>query len=174
MIGRQNNKSWAVEVSLYLRYYPDWLIAKVDDRTPKLQQRHHVVQPRPFNCLCDSIYLNGLEGRGQPHPQQHHPVPQGPPFSKQVLTGHRKSTDKTTGSARPKCTQLLHGHTRAHLISCVGRATPPPHHDNHFTPLIPSAVKSATPTHTPADVNGQVGVKCMVAVYKHTRDTLGV
>ena len=35
--------------------------------------------------------------------------------------------------------QLFHhtAHTRAHLISCVGGATPPPHNHTHFTPSLP-------------------------------------
>ena len=53
------------------------------------------VQPRPFDYLCPrgvaakagSVHLMfskdrklGRKGGTRPHPQQHHPVPQGPPF----------------------------------------------------------------------------------------------
>ena len=56
------------------------------------------------------------KGGARPRPKQHHPVPQGPPFSIKcrLATGcppeaHNQSQLKHTASSRPKHTQTLQG-----------------------------------------------------------------
>ena len=94
----------------------------------------------------------GRKGGARPHSQQHHPrsCASRTPFLNQVLAGHRKSTGspqaipqkphsfhKAKMHAIPS--RLFHhtAHTRAHLISCMGGATPPPHNYTHFLPRPP-------------------------------------
>ena len=109
----------------------------------------------------------GRKGGDRPHPQQHHPVPQGPPVLNQVLTGHRKSTGSPQAipqkphrfhkdKMRTTLSRLFHHttHTRAHLISCVGGATTPPHNHTHFTPLLPFLWPYSPHNHT--------GVVCLI------------
>ena len=81
------------------------------------------------------------KGGARPRPKQHHPVPQGPPFSIKcrLATGcppeahnqsqlkHSFSRPKHTNTARPFCHTA---HTRAHLISCVGGVIT--RHRNHI------------------------------------------
>ena len=75
-----------------------------------------------------------------------------------MLTGHQKSIGSLQTipqkPTRPKYTHsssrlFCHtAHTRAHLISCVGREIPPPHIHTHFTctffavPLDPQSAQS--------------------------------
>ena len=85
------------------------------------------MQPRPFNCLCPrgvaaragSVHLMfsmgrklGRKGGARPHPHQHHPVPQGPPFSihHTLATGsppevQKESHKKRAALTTPKRTQ---------------------------------------------------------------------
>ena len=82
------------------------------------------------------------KGGARPRPKQHHPVPQGPPFSIKcrLATGcppeaNNQSQLKHRASSRPKHTNTWRpfchtAHTRAHLISCVGGATT--RHRNHI------------------------------------------
>ena len=121
------------------------------------------VQPRPFDYLCPrgvaakvrSVHLMfskdwklGRKGGTRPHPQQHHTS--RTPILNEVLTGQRKSSGSSqTIPQKPHSfhkakmhttpSQLFHhtAHTSAHLISCVGGATTPPHNHTHFTPLLP-------------------------------------
>jgi hypothetical protein len=109
----------------------------------------YVVCPRPFHCICHrgvatiagSVHLKisnlGRKGEAWPHPKQHYPVPQGPPFSSIDWPPecHRQSHLNHTASSRPKHTtasrQCCHtARTSAHLISFGDRATPP--HSNHI------------------------------------------
>ena len=57
----------------------------------------------------------GRKGGARPHSQQHHPVPQGPPFSIRcwLATGsppeaHKQSHKNHTAFTKPKCTQFHH------------------------------------------------------------------
>ena len=96
----------------------------------------------------------GRKGGARPRPQQHHPVPRGCtlPTRCQLTTGSPQiipqkphsfhMAEMHTTPPRPFC------HTakaRAHLISCVGGANPPPHnHTNHTPSLRPCSA----PNHT--------------------------
>ena len=91
------------------------------------------------------------KGGARPRPKQHHPVPQGQPFSIKcrLATGcppeaHNQSQLKHsflkakthTNTSRPFCHTA---HTRAHLISCVGGVTT--RHRNHIR-FKPSSAKA--------------------------------
>ena len=114
-------------------------------------------KPCPFNYLCHSgvaakagsihLIFSRPEGGAWPHQQQHHPwsCTSRTPISNQVLTwlatgtpleAHKQSHKNHTASTRPPKHKLFHGWCRAHLISCVGGATPL-HNHTHFTPLLP-------------------------------------
>ena len=91
----------------------------------------HVVWPRPFNWLsfrgvaarAGSVHLMlsmdrkpSQKGGSRLRPQQHHPAPQGLPFTIKcsLATGcppeaHNQSQLKHPASSRPKCTQILQG-----------------------------------------------------------------
>ena len=100
--------------------------------------------------MCSFNILQGPEAIGQkggarPHSQQHHPVPQGLPFSIRcwLATGSPQAVPQKPHSFHKAKmhtipSRLFHhtGHTRAHLISCVGGAIPPPHNYTHFTPSL--------------------------------------
>ena len=90
------------------------------------------------------------EGRGQTTPTTTPSCASRTPLLNEVLTGHRKSS----GSPQtiPQKPHSFHKakmhttpsrpfhhttHTSAHLISCVGGATTPPHNYTHFTPSLP-------------------------------------
>jgi hypothetical protein len=75
----------------------------------------YVVWPRPFNCrdvaaIAGRVHLMisdlGRKGGAWPHTKQHHPVPQGPPFSSIDWPPelHRQSHLNHTASSRPKHT----------------------------------------------------------------------
>ena len=76
----------------------------------------------------------GQKGGDRTHPQQHHPVPQGGPFSKKFdrpPEAHRKSTNNANSTAQPGTMILMTFHhtpnTTTKLTSCVRGANPPPH-----------------------------------------------
>jgi hypothetical protein len=79
--------------------------------------------------IAGSVHLMisnlGRKGGAWPHPKQHHPVPQGPPFSSIDWPPevHRQSHLNHTASSRPKHTKLLH----------VRAATPPAKELTTFT-----------------------------------------
>jgi hypothetical protein len=100
-----------------------------------------------FNCIChrgvaaiagrDHLVISnniGWKGGSWPHPKQHHPALQGPPFSSIYWPPelHRQShlNYTCTASSMPKYTNVSRpccytAPTRAHLISFGGGATPP-------------------------------------------------
>ena len=104
--------------------------ANFDQNHIKVISEVQAFQPRPFNKLnhwsvavkAGSVHLIlskdrklGWKGGDRPHPQQHHPVPQGPSFSIKCLLAtrsppdaHKQSHKNHTASTKPKCTQLLH------------------------------------------------------------------
>jgi hypothetical protein len=96
----------------------------------------------------------GRKGGGWPHPKQHHPVPQGPPFSSinRPPEVHRQSHLNHTASSRLKYTTASRpcchtARTRAHLIS-FGRGATPPHCNHiHFTPSSPPVRPYSTGVH---------------------------
>ena len=115
----------------------------------------------------------GRKGGARPHLQQHHPVPQGPPFSircwlatgsPQAISQKPHSFHKAKMHTIPS--RLFHHttHTRAHLISCVGGATPPPHNYTHFTPSLPFLRPYSPYNHT--------GVVCLINCRGLTFDLL--
>ena len=115
----------------------------------------------------------GRKGGARPHSQQHHPVPQGPPFSircwldtgsPQAIPQKPHSFHKAKMHTIPS--RLFHhtAHTRAHLISCVGGATPSPHNYTHFTPSLPFLRPYSPYNHT--------GVVCLINCHGLTFDLL--
>ena len=116
----------------------------------------------------------GWKERAMPHPQQHHPVPQGHPFSTKcwLATGsppeaQKQSHKNHTAFTGPKCTlQTFHhsAHTRAHLTSCVGGTTPPTSTSHlcslsscntfHTIPVVCSALTAMVSPFTPCHAHG--------------------
>ena len=111
----------------------------------KVISKVHVVWPHPFNCPClrsvaaraGSVHLMfsmDRKGGARPRPKQHHPVPQGPPFSIKcwLSTGSPQSIPIKTAPKYTNPSRLFYHttHTRTHLISCVGGVTP--RHRNHI------------------------------------------
>jgi hypothetical protein len=128
---------------------------------------NHIKEISGACCMTTPFYVTGVwllkcfstdrKGGARPHPKQHHPVPQGPPFSNKywLATGSSqaiplkphsflKAKAHTTPS-RPFCHTT---HTRTHLISCVGGATPPslPPYSPHRYKLPPESHSKLTPT----------------------------
>jgi hypothetical protein len=92
----------------------------------------YVVWPRRFNCIChrgvaaiaESVHLmiskQGRKGGAWPHPKQHHPVHQGPPFSNKcwLAIGSRPAIPPHSflkDNCFTPCCHIIR--TRAHLIS---------------------------------------------------------
>ena len=108
------------------------------------------------------------KGGARPRPKQHHPVPQGQPFSIKcrLATGcppeaHNQSQLKHTASSGPKHTHtntsrpFCHtAHTRSHLITCVGGVTT--RHRNHIR-FKPSS--ASVQPYGPLD---RTGVQCLI------------
>ena len=103
----------------------------------------------------------GRKGGTRPHPQQTPSCASRTPIPNEVLTGHQKSS----GSPQtiPQKPHSFHkakmhttpsrpfhhtAHTSAHLISCVGGATTPPHDHTHFTPSLPFSWPHGQHNHT--------------------------
>ena len=140
--------------------------------------------PCPFNCpslrgvaaRAGSVHLissmdrkPSWKGGARPRPKQHHPVPQGPPFSikcrlatRWMSTGspqsipiktHKFLKAKThTNTSRP----FYHtAHTRAHFISCVGGVTT--RHRNHIIRF-----KSSSASVQPYGPLDRTGVQCLI------------
>ena len=94
----------------------------------------------------------GWKGEAKPHPQLHHHIPN------QVSTDHQKSTGNPQTiplnhavTTSPKCILWPFCHTtytRAHLISCVGGATPSPHNNTNPTPLFLFLRPCSAPNHS--------------------------
>ena len=131
--------------------------------------------------MCSFNILQGPEarpeGRGQTTLTATPSCASRTPFLNQVLTGHRKSTgspqaipQKPHSFHKAKMhtipSRLFHhtAHTRAHLISCVGGATPPPHNYTHFTPSLPFLQPYSLYNHT--------GVVCLINCHGLTFDLL--
>ena len=100
---------------------------------------------RSVHSMSSKDQKLGRKGGARPHPQQQHPLPQGPQFSTKcwLATGSPQTIPQKTHSIhKAKCNTtpsrlFCHtAHTRAHLISCVRGATPPPHNHTHSTPLL--------------------------------------
>ena len=130
---------------------------------------------RPEVLFSKDRKLGRKEGT-RPHPQ-HYPVPQGPPFSIKcgLATGsppeaHKESHKKPYSFYKAKMytttSQLFHHttHTRAHLISCVGRTTSLPHNHTYFTPLLPLLWPYSLQNHT--------CVVCLINCHSFTFDLL--
>ena len=117
------------------------------------------------------------EGRGQTTLTATPSCASRTPFLNQVLAGHRKSTEspqaipqKPHSFHKAKMhtipSQLFHhtAHTRAHLISCVGRAPPPSHNHTHFTPSLPFL--------RPYSLHNHTGLACLINCHGLTFDLL--
>ena len=116
-------------------------------------------------------YFKGLEarpeGRSLTTPTT---APSCASRSNKVLTGYRKLTisqkphtfHKAKMHTTPSQPFRHTAHTRAHLISCVGRATPPPHNHTHFTPSLTILRPHSPQNHT--------GVVCLINCHGLTFD----
>ena len=118
--------------------------------------------------MCSFNILQGPEARPEGRGQITTPsCASRTPFLNQVLVVHRKSTgsphaipQKPHSFHKAKMhtipSRLFHhtAHARAHLISCVGGATPPPHNYTHFTPSLPFLRPYSPYNHT--------GVVCLI------------
>ena len=108
--------------------------------------------------------MGQTEGRG-PHPNQHHPVPQGPPFSinHTFTTGsppgvqkqsHRKHAALTT----PKCTVCSQKFPHTPKAHHLGGAAPPPQEFTSFSPsssfLSPGRPHDSTGVFCPINCQG--------------------
>ena len=141
----------------------------------------HLITPtKGVWLLRPEVFINILqgpearpEGRSQTTPTTTPSCASRTPFLNQVLAGHRKSTaspQKPHSFHKAKMhtspSRLFHhtAHTRAHLISCVGGATPPPHNHTHFTPSLPFLQPYSPHNHT--------GVVCLINCHSLTFDLL--
>ena len=100
----------------------------------------------------------GWKRGARPYPQQHHPVPQGctSPTKCQLTT--RSPQEACKQSHKNHTAPKMHTtpsrlfchttHARAHLISCVGKATPSPHNHTNPTPSLPFFQPCSAPNHT--------------------------
>ena len=77
---------------------------------------------------------------------------------------HEQSHKNRTASTRPK---MHTAPTRAHLISCVGGATPPPHNHTHFAPSRSRCCSSG-----PQSTQSHPSVGCLINCHGLTFDLL--
>jgi hypothetical protein len=112
----------------------------------------------------------GRKGGARPHPKQHHPVPQGPPFSNKYWLAtrsppeaHKQSHLNHTAAKMHTTPQPFCPHQSSPHFPC-GRSNATHRNHIHFTPSLPPVRPYSTLDHT--------GVHCLINWHALTFDLL--